>query len=104
MTGRVKEIINRGGEKLSAREIEEALARHPSVREVAVVPAPHERLGEQPAAFVMAGDGDGADADVLTSFLYGLGLAPQKVPRIWRFVTELPRTASGKVKKNELVP
>jgi len=100
MTGRIKEIINRGGEKLSAREIEEALAKHPDVREVAVVPAPHERLGEQPAAFVLASGG--ADVETLTAFLHDLGLAPQKVPRVWRLVDELPRTASGKVKKNEL--
>lgn len=99
-TGRIKDIINRGGEKLSAREIEEALTRHPHVREVAVVPAPHERLGEQPAAFVLA---DGAvDVESLASFLHDLGLAPQKIPRVWRLIDELPRTASGKVKKNEL--
>src|SRR5207248_2159168 len=47
VTGRVKEIINRGGEKISGREIEDALIRHPAVMEAAVVPAPHERLGEQ---------------------------------------------------------
>jgi acyl-CoA synthetase len=96
VTGRVKEIINRGGEKLSAREIEDALGHHPSVVEAAVVPAPHERLGEQPAAFVL---GHGASPEELTAFLKAQGLAPQKIPTVWRFVDELPRTASGKVQK-----
>ena len=100
MTGRVKEIINRGGEKISAREIEDALARHPNVREVAVVAAPHPRFGEQPAAFVLASEP--VDPAVLAEFLDGLGLAAQKIPKVWRFIDELPRTASGKVIKGSL--
>ena len=100
MTGRVKEIINRGGEKLSSREIEDALAAHPGVVEVAVVAAPHPRLGEQPAAFVLGKPGV-TEAD-LGAFLADAGLAPQKIPRVWRFVDSLPRTASGKVVKGQL--
>jgi acyl-CoA synthetase len=100
MTGRVKEIINRGGEKLSSREIEDALAAHPGVVEVAVVAAPHPRLGEQPAAFVLGKPGV-TEAD-LGAFLKDAGLAPQKIPRVWRFVDSLPRTASGKVVKGQL--
>jgi acyl-CoA synthetase (AMP-forming)/AMP-acid ligase II len=99
MTGRVKEIINRGGEKISGREIEDALVRHPSVIEAAVVPAPHPRLGEQPAAYVLARPGSDPQSEELAEFLRDAGLAPQKVPRVWRFVDELPRTPSGKVKK-----
>jgi acyl-CoA synthetase len=99
MTGRVKEIINRGGEKLSGREIEDALTRHPGVADAAVVPAPHPRLGEQPAAFVLANGESPPTADDLAAFLRSNGLATQKIPRVWRFVDELPRTASGKVKK-----
>lgn len=100
MTGRLKEIINRGGEKLSSREIEDAISRHDLVREVAVVSAPHARLGEQPAAFVLSTSE--VTPETLSSFLHELGLAPQKVPRLWHFVEELPRTASGKVIKREL--
>jgi acyl-CoA synthetase (AMP-forming)/AMP-acid ligase II len=100
MTGRLMEIINRGGEKLSSREIEDALAVHQAVREVAVVAGPHPRLGEQPAAFVLAKPGITAEA--LTAFLGDAGLASQKIPRVWRFVDGLPRTASGKVRKNDL--
>jgi acyl-CoA synthetase len=99
MTGRVKEIINRGGEKISGREIEDALARHPQVVEAAVVPAPHPRLGEQPAAYVLSHAGTPPGPEELAAFLHEAGLAPQKVPRVWRFVDELPRTPSGKVKK-----
>jgi acyl-CoA synthetase (AMP-forming)/AMP-acid ligase II len=98
MTGRTKEIINRGGEKISGREIEDLLAQHPAVIEAAVVPAPHPRLGEQPAAFVLLRDGGPTDKE-LGDFLRGAGLAPQKIPGVWRRVDELPRTASGKVKK-----
>ena len=54
VTGRTKDVINRGGEKLSAQEIEGLLRRHPDVSDVAVVAAPHPRLGEEPAAFVIA--------------------------------------------------
>jgi acyl-CoA synthetase (AMP-forming)/AMP-acid ligase II len=101
MTGRSKEIINRGGEKISGREIEDLLSGHPEVIESAVVPAPHPRLGEQPAAFVLFRGEPVADKD-LADYLRAAGLAPQKIPGVWRTVDELPRTASGKVKKYEL--
>lgn len=102
VTGRTKDIINRGGEKVSAREIEEAIVRHPQVREVAVVAAPHLRLGEEPAAFVIV-DGTGPDDDQFAAFVKGQGLASYKIPRRWVRVDRLPRTPSGKVKKYELV-
>jgi acyl-CoA synthetase (AMP-forming)/AMP-acid ligase II len=98
MTGRSKEIINRGGEKISGREIEDLLAGHPSVREAAVVPAPHPRLGEQPAACVLS-RGEPAAEKELADYLRAAGLAPQKIPTVWRYVEDLPRTGSGKVKK-----
>jgi acyl-CoA synthetase len=102
VTGRTKDIVNRGGEKLSAREIEEAISGHPGVIDVAVVPAPHARLGEEPAAFVVLRPGSGTPDDTLRDFLRARGLAPQKVPRIWVSVDELPRTPSGKVQKFKL--
>jgi len=103
VTGRTKDIINRGGEKLSAQEIEDLLRRHPEVVDVAVVAAPHPRLGEEPAAFVIRRPGATASDDELQAFLRAEGVAPQKVPRIVVAVDDLPRTASGKVKKYELV-
>jgi acyl-CoA synthetase len=102
VTGRTKDIINRGGEKLSARELEEAIARHPRVREVAVVAAPHSRLGEEPVAFVIV-DPPGAGDEQLARFVQDEGLATYKVPRRWVRVDHLPRTPSGKVKKYELI-
>jgi acyl-CoA synthetase len=99
MTGRIKEIINRGGEKFSVREIEDALVSNPDVTEAAVVPAPHPRLGEQAAAYVITEKGSSPSSEDLEAFLRRAGLAPQKIPRVWRQVDDLPRTASGKVKK-----
>jgi acyl-CoA synthetase len=103
VTGRIKDIINRGGEKFSARDIEEALGSHASVREVAVVAAPDDRFGEVPAAFVVADPGVPALSDVeLTAWLRSKGMAAQKTPAHWRWVEELPLTPSGKVRKSEL--
>ena len=103
ITGRTKDVINRGGEKLSAQEIEGLLRRHPDVSDVAVVPAPHPRLGEEPAAFVIGRGGATVDQADLARLLEAEGVAPQKIPRVVVAVDDLPRTASGKVKKYELV-
>ncbi len=102
ITGRTKDIINRGGEKLSAQEIEELICRHPGIGDAAVVAAPHARLGEEPAAFII-GRVDAPTTEELQAFLRAEGVAPQKIPRIWVPVTEFPRTPSGKVKKYDLV-
>jgi acyl-CoA synthetase (AMP-forming)/AMP-acid ligase II len=102
ITGRTKDIINRGGEKLSAQEIEELICRFPGVSDAAVVAAPHPRLGEEPAAFIIRRPGD-ATVEELEAFLRSQGVAPQKIPRIWVAVDEFPRTPSGKVKKYDLV-
>ena len=103
VTGRTKDIINRGGEKLSAQEIEALLCRHPGVAAAAVVAAPHPRLGEEPAAFMIRRPGATVSDDEVRQFLAAEGVAPQKIPRIFVHVDDLPRTASGKVKKYELV-
>jgi acyl-CoA synthetase len=104
VTGRLKEIINRGGEKFSAREIEDLLLRHPAVRQAAVVPGPDSRFGEVPVAFVVLQSGERTSADDLASHLQAAGLARQKTPVAWHFPAQLPMTSSGKVKKFELVP
>ena len=103
VTGRIKDIINRGGEKLSAQEIEALLCRHPGVAAAAGVAAPHPRLGEEPAAFMIRRPGATVSDDEVRQFLAAEGVAPQKIPRIFVTVDDLPRTASGKVKKYELV-
>ncbi len=99
VTGRIKDIINRGGEKFSARDIEDVLVGPPGV---AVVAAPDRRYGEVPAAFVVAGDG-GVRPEELATSLAEASVARQKTPVHWRFVDALPVNASGKVKKFELV-
>jgi acyl-coenzyme A synthetase/AMP-(fatty) acid ligase len=102
--GRIKDIINRGGEKFSAREMEDVICRHPSIRQAAVVPAPDDRLGEVPMAFIVLAAGDEPpSAAMLATFVQGQGLAKQKTPVSWIAVDALPATPFGKVKKQELV-
>ncbi len=103
ITGRLKEIINRGGEKFSAREVEEVILKHAGVQDVAVVPAPDRRLGEVPAAFVVGRDGVPLSAELLRAHLDASGVAKQKIPAAWRFVGELPRTGIHKIAKAELI-
>ncbi|TDV56229.1 AMP-binding protein [Actinophytocola oryzae] len=99
VTGRLKDMIIRGGENIYPREIENALIGHPRVLDAAVVGVPDPVFGEQPAAFVRVAVGDeGLTDEELTGFLRER-LARHKVPRVWRFVTELPLTPSGKIRK-----
>ncbi len=103
ITDRIKDIIIRGGENISAVEVEELVARIPGVAEVAVVAAPDERLGEHACAFVRTlADVPPPDLDTVRAHLEGAGLARQKWPEELRVVDALPRTPSGKVKKFEL--
>jgi acyl-CoA synthetase (AMP-forming)/AMP-acid ligase II len=103
ITGRLKDVINRGGEKFSARDIEDLLAAHPAVRQAAVVAGLDARFGEVPVAFIVLGDHENASAGELAEFLHTAGLARQKTPVAWHVVEALPMTPSGKVKKFELV-
>jgi acyl-coenzyme A synthetase/AMP-(fatty) acid ligase len=103
ITGRLKDVINRGGEKLSAREIEELLLRHPAISDAAVVPLPDERLGEQVCAVLVARDGVAVDDASVRDFLHEQRVAVQKLPARIEWAAELPRTASGKVRKHQLV-
>jgi acyl-CoA synthetase (AMP-forming)/AMP-acid ligase II len=102
ITGRLKDIVNRGGEKLSTREIEELILRHDAVVDVAVIPIADERLGEDVCAVIVTGDSRPADAELI-AFLRDQKIAVQKLPRRIERVDELPRTASGKVRKQELI-
>lgn len=101
VTGRKKDLIIRGGENLSAKEIEDAIHRHPGIREVSIVSMPHDRLGEGVCAYALAADNP-PDVDALKAFLKAAGLAPQKWPERLIYVEDLPRTASGKVQKHIL--
>ena len=100
ITDRVKDIIIRGGENVSAAEVEQLLAHMPGVAEVAVVAAPDERLGEHGCAFFRMQPGnDPPDLETVRAHLAAAGLARQKWPEELRAVDVLPRTASGKVQK-----
>ncbi|MFJ4408921.1 class I adenylate-forming enzyme family protein [Streptomyces sp. NPDC088910] len=103
ITGRTKDIINRAGEKFSARDIEELIQRHPAVDMAAVVGLPDPRLGEVVGAFVTLAAGQEWPGDAeMTAYLDRAKLAKQKIPTSWQVLPELPRTASGKIQKHEL--
>jgi acyl-CoA synthetase len=103
ITGRIKDIINRGGEKFSAREIESALCSHPAVEAAAVLGVPERRLGEQVVAYVTVRNGcryPGFSA--LVEHLKSMRMAPQKHPVAITVVDALPMTATGKIQKSAL--
>lgn len=102
ITGRTKDLIIRGGENLSPVEIEQALLRHPLVRDVAVVAAPHWRLGETVACFVVPAPGTEVTQPELARHITACGLARQKIPEHVILERELPRSPSGKVLKGAL--
>ncbi len=102
ITGRKKDLIIRGGENLSAKDIEDVLHRHPAVQEVAAVSMPHARLGETVCVYVVPQPGEQPDLASITHHVAAAGLARQKFPERVELVTDLPRTASGKVRKDLL--
>ena len=103
ITDRLKDVIIRGGENISAAEIEEAIAALAQVAEVAVVAAPDARLGEHACALVrLAPDAAPITLADITAELERIGLSRQKWPEELRIVDDFPRTATGKVRKVDL--
>jgi 2,3-dihydroxybenzoate-AMP ligase len=100
--GRSKDVINRGGEKVSAEEVENHLLAHPDVRDVAVVGLPDPVMGERTCACLIAREPAPTLAE-LTGFLTDRGLAGYKLPDRLEVLETFPRTAVGKVSKKELV-
>ncbi len=98
LTGRLKEIINRGGEKISPREVDEVLMDHPAVEQVVTFARPHDKLGEDVAAAVVLRDGEEADAQAIRDFARER-LADFKVPRTVIFLDEIPKGATGKLQR-----
>jgi acyl-CoA synthetase (AMP-forming)/AMP-acid ligase II len=103
ITGRLKDIIIRKGENVSAKEVEDHLYRHPKVADVAVIGLPDERSGERVCAVVAIAEGQ----ELLTmtemaEFLKGEGLMVQKVPEQLEIVDAIPRNPAGKILKNDL--
>lgn len=99
--GRTKEVINKGGEKVAAEELENELLAHPAVHEVAVVPMPDPDFGERICAFVVAPGSGLSHADAV-DFLVSRGLATYKLPDRLEHVDSLPLTTVGKVDKRQL--
>ena len=99
--GRDDEMIVSGGENVFPREVEDLLADHEAVDEVAVIGVPDEQFGQRLKAYVVRSDGATADVDELKDHVKA-NLARYKVPREIEFLDELPRNATGKVLKREL--
>ena len=103
VTGRLKDIVIRGGLNISVRQIEDQLTAHPAIRAVAAVGMPDENLGERLCCYVVLNDGhDTLDLPEVSEYLLAQGLAIQKVPERLEIVSELPMTATGKVQKHVL--
>jgi 2,3-dihydroxybenzoate-AMP ligase len=101
--GRVKDLIDRGGEKISAEEVELLLAGHPAVADVALVGMPDPRLGERSCAYVVARDPHNPPTLVdVSAYLEAEGLAKYKWPERLELIDALPRTQIGKVSKVKL--
>ena len=98
LTGRLKEIINRGGEKISPREVDEALMDHPAVLQAVAFAVPHPMLGEDVGAAVVLREGLSATEQELGAFL-SERLAAFKTPRKILFLAEIPKGATGKLQR-----
>ncbi|MCB9968222.1 MAG: AMP-binding protein [Geminicoccaceae bacterium] len=98
LTGRLKEIINRGGEKVSPLEVDEVLMDHPAVQQVVTFAMPHAKLGEDVAAAVVLREGKSADERSIRDFA-ATRLADFKVPRRVVILDEIPKGATGKLQR-----
>jgi acyl-CoA synthetase (AMP-forming)/AMP-acid ligase II len=104
ITGRLKDVIIRKGENISAKEVEDHVFTHPDIADVAVVGVPDDRVGERCCAvLVLKPERTAPDVRALGEFLRGRGLMTQKWPEQVDVVAALPRNAAGKVLKHEIV-
>jgi acyl-CoA synthetase (AMP-forming)/AMP-acid ligase II len=99
--GRLKDMIIRGGENIYPRELEELLFKHPKVGEIAVIGVPHEKWGEEVAAFIRPAPGAIIEKEELIDYMRA-SLAPHKTPKHWFVVDAFPLTGSGKIQKFKL--
>ena len=102
ITDRKKDIIIRGGENISSKEVEAVLLRLDGVIDAAVVAAPDERMGEIVRAFLVLSPGTAITLEDVRAHFAATGIAKQKTPERLSIVAELPRNASGKVLKHKL--
>ena len=103
LTGRIKEMINRGGESISAVEIERLISDHPDVQLVAVVPMPDKDLGERACAYVQARPGVNLDFEGIIAFLKSRKVSVLQLPERIEFVDAIPLTKTGKMDKRALI-
>ncbi len=99
ITGRVRDVINRGGEKIPVAEMEQLLSDHPAVADVAIVAMPDARLGERACAFVVLHSGASLDFNRMQHYLDACQVSKHYWPERLELLAELPRTPSGKVQK-----
>ena len=101
--GRKKDLINRGGEKISAEEVENIILSHPSVKDVACIPVADPDLGERMCACIVLRDGATINFEELKAFLLGKEIAKYKFPERLEILREFPLSNFGKVSKTKLV-
>jgi acyl-CoA synthetase (AMP-forming)/AMP-acid ligase II/thioesterase domain-containing protein/acyl carrier protein len=101
ITGRIKELINRAGEKIAPREIEDALLTHPAVAQAVAFAVPDPKLGEEPAAAIALRPGTTVDSNALRAHA-ATRLAPFKVPRVVKIVDDIPKGPTGKPQRSQL--
>jgi 2,3-dihydroxybenzoate-AMP ligase len=100
--GRRKDLINRGGEKISCEEVENFIHRHPAVKSACLVAMPDPVFGEKACAFVILREGESLTFEALIAFLRSLQIASYKLPERLEVVTQFPLSPVGKILKREL--
>ena len=103
MCGRLKDMINRGGESISAPEIEELISCHPDVTLVAVVPMPDPEMGEKACAYIQPTPGAELDFDAIITFLRDNKASVLQLPERIEFIDKMPLTPTGKLDKGALI-
>ncbi|WP_419884143.1 AMP-binding protein [Peribacillus sp. B-H-3] len=101
ITGRLKDVIIRGGENVYPREVEEFIYQHPSVMDVQVIGVPDQKYGEELMAWIIPKENSGLTAEEIQSYCNG-NISKHKIPRYIEFTKEYPMTASGKIQKYKL--
>lgn len=101
ISGRIKDLIIRGGENISPKEIEDFLYTYPGVQDAQIIGVPSEKYGEEVMAWIKVREGAEVKEDELLSFCKEK-IAHYKVPKYWKFVEEFPMTISGKIRKVEM--
>jgi 2,3-dihydroxybenzoate-AMP ligase len=101
--GRKKDLINRGGEKISAEEVENLILSHPSVKNVACIPVPDPAMGERMCACILLRDGASLTFEELKKFLMAKEIAKFKLPERMEILQDFPLSTFGKVSKKKLV-